>query len=219
MNKQTNKNLIVVGALALMLSASHASAYVPGVWDPQFQMYNNNGAPMTNVIRSSYDPYVQPQVAVQPIYMHPQMQAQSYTYQAQPQYQAPYQYQAQPAQLASPLTTQYVAPVQRTVDQASTAVSNTTQRVVNRVNSNVIRGDVPAAKTIDTTAQMLPVVNGNMGGNIGYDQGASAFNGVSSFMPNSIIQWFFVILLILAIIILARKIGKHNHDVHVVPAH
>jgi hypothetical protein len=215
MNNQTNKNLIVVGALALMLSASHASAYVPGVWDPQFQMYNNNGAPMTNVIRSSYDPYVQPQVAVQPIYMHPQMQAQSYTYQAQPQYQAPYQYQAQPAQLASPLTTQYVAPVQR---QAAQPVQAPVQSVQS-VRSNVIRGDVPAAKTIDTTAQMLPVVNGNMGGNIGYDQGASAFNGVSSFMPNSIIQWFFVILLILAIIILARKIGKHNHDVHVVPAH
>jgi hypothetical protein len=211
MNNQTNKNLIVVGALALMLSASHASAYVPGVWDPQFQMYNNNGAPMTNVIRSSYDPYVQPQVAVQPIYMHPQMQAQSYTYQAQPQYQAPYQYQAQPAQLASPLTTQYVAPVQRPAAQPAQAPVQSVQSV----RSNVIRGDVPAAKTIDTTAQMLPVVNGNMG----MDQGASAFNGVSSFMPNSIIQWFFVILLILAIIILARKIGKHNHDVHVVPAH
>lgn len=205
MNNKSNKNLIVVGALALLLTASHAFAYVPGVWDPQYQMYNNNGAPMTNVIRSSYDPYVPAQVPVQPIYMNQPLAYQQAPYQYQQQ--APYQYQAQPAQLSSPLTTQYVAPVQRTVTQSTTQVAPQPQSV----RANVIEGTVPAAKTIDTTAQMFPVVSS--------DQGASAFNGSGSFMPGTILGWFLVILLILAIIILARKIAKHNHDVHASPAH
>lgn len=195
MNNKTNKNLIVIGALAILLAGAHqASAYVPGVWDPQWQSYN--GGTMTTVIQSGFDPITQPQT--NPANSGMYGNSQQYT-----------NNQMTSRAITTP-TMNYTTPVART----STTTSSSTE---NRY--------APQSATTNTTsgvsnelqmpsAQLMPIVTS--------DQGASAASAGAYFMPHTFFQWLLVVLLILAIIIISRKIVKHSHEheVHnVVAAH
>jgi hypothetical protein len=48
---------------------------------------------------------------------------------------------------------------------------------------------------------------------------ALSVRGSGGFMPSSVWQWFLVILLILAIVIIARAMTRGSHDAHAVHAH
>jgi cobalamin biosynthesis Mg chelatase CobN len=60
MNNKTIKNLIVSGALAILLVSSQAMAYVPGVWDPSPRVATNE--PAFSPVPMTQDAPVQPQV-------------------------------------------------------------------------------------------------------------------------------------------------------------
>lgn len=80
----------------------------------------------------------------------------------------------------------------------------------------------PRAQTVQTPApadvrDLPPVVTtGNSN-----DLAALSLQGSGGFMPSSVWQWLFVILLILAIIIIARMLGRApaHHETHTVATH
>ena len=56
--------------------------------------------------------------------------------------------------------------------------------------------------------------------NNGSDITALSLNGSNSFMPDTVFEWILVVLLILAIIVIIRRITRPaDHDVHVVTGH
>jgi len=107
-----------------------------------------------------------------------------------------------------------------------------TQKVVttNNTTTNTVRTTTPArvvnntttvnrGNTITTPAderELPPVVTIDQRSNTN-DLAALSLAGTGGFMPSSVWQWLFVILLILAVIILFRMLTKANHhESHIV---
>lgn len=165
MNKKTTKNLITLLALAFVIGgANMASAYVPGVWEPQPHI-NSNEPAFTKIPM----PYDEPIVA--------QINPKTF--------------------LANNSTTKKTT----TTTTKNTTVSNTKTTNSNTSEDNLARELKPEMKPINDSNNELT---------------ALSFRGSGSFMPSSIWQWFVVILLILAIILIARMISRSSHTVHTV---
>ncbi len=89
-----------------------------------------------------------------------------------------------------------------------TASNNSSNNTVNN-NSNQDQNQGPI------NGSLYP--NGN--DNTNSDLTALSLNGSGGFMPSSIWQWLLVVLLILAIIIIARMIGRKSNSHNAHPAH
>lgn len=167
MNKKSTKNLITLLALTFLIgSANMASAYVPGVWEPQPHI--NAYEPAFTKIPMPYDEPVVPQSTSTTVVAT----------------------NTQPKKVTTTKKT--------TVASTKTTTSNS-----NLDDENLARELKPEMKPINDDSN-----NGLT---------ALSFRGSGSFMPSSIWQWFIVILLILAIIIIARMIGRRDtHTVHTV---
>lgn len=242
MKNITFKNFIVVAFFAFIaITANTASAYTVGIPFGYNVGYDNNiynnyapfyPAQQQNVQANSY----QYQTTTNSNYV--QQQQQPYTY-VQPQAQ----YISQPATVQQiqyvpqQQTVQYV-PQQQTVKYVSTAnsqgasaanalSSNTTtttsaNRVVASNVGNYVNYDVnnnpmgAAAYQYNSTGQVVttPVVDSN-------GVAALSVKGSGSFMPSSVFQWILLILIILAIIVIARMIARKSqtNDPHAVPVH
>jgi hypothetical protein len=157
-----------------------------------------------------------------------QISLQPYTYvSAQPRQQIQY--------VTQPVTQVQYVPQQQTVSYvntgsnlgASVVRANTTTKLVTAKNSGTVSNSgqyinfdnnsnqMASAYGVYGTQQIVePVVVDTNGVT------ALSVNGSGSFMPSSVFQWFLLILLILAIIIIARMISKSlSKDPHGVPAH
>lgn len=103
---------------------------------------------------------------------------------------------------------------------STTVVTNknvtTTKTVNNTIKKNTTISNTSNITTPADERQLPPVVNTDNNGLT-----ALSLEGSGGFMPSSIWQWFLVILLILAIIIIARMLArKHEHtEIHTVTAH
>lgn len=211
--------------------------YLPSSnYNPYNSVYNTSGSNQYN--------YVQQQPASQYNYVQ-QQPAQQYNYVEQPYtYVAPQvRYVAQPA--PTTITKIQYVPVETVkyvntgTTQVNTATSNQGASVVRANTSTNTRTYVSGGNTGTT---------GNTGQYINYDantqnlMGASVYgvytgqpeqvvyddNGVAAlsvagsggFMPTSVFQWFLLIIIILAIVIIARMISKtFSNGSHGAPAH
>lgn len=250
MNNKALKNLIVLGAFAVfILSASHALAYgeIPLGYNAINYNYVPAGNTVNyNTTPSQYNYAQQP--VQQYNYVQPQTQyvqqqpAQQYNYVEQPYtYVAPQvKYVTQPA--PTTITKIQYVPVE-TVKYVNTGTT------VNTATSNQGASVVRATTTTNAKTYVAgnTGTTGNTGQYINYDantqslMGASAYgvyttqpqvvyddNGVAAlsvagsggFMPTSVFQWFLLIILILAIVIIARMISKtFSNGSHGAPAH
>jgi hypothetical protein len=228
------KNLIFLGIIAIFFAGvNFAQAYDNGY---RVSVIDLSPAVAANNIYAAYPTYAQPQ---------------PYTYvQAQQpvQYvQQPVQYVQQPVQYVqqAPTQVQYVAPaVQYVQQQPAVQYVNTGSTQ----GASVIGASVatPVVKTYSVNTGVASNT-GQFVSYEGYNQNqmvASAYNanpqqvlvgqpvdtngvtaltvnGSGSFMPSSVFQWIMLILLILAIVIVARMLAKKsvNNDPHSVPAH
>lgn len=94
------------------------------------------------------------------------------------------------------------------------------QDTVKPVNNNTTptKPVKPVVNSNTTSTSNLPAVNTASNDNNGLT--ALSFKGSGGFMPSSIWQWILVVLLILAIIIIARSLSKSSsHGAHAAPAH
>ncbi|MEI7688843.1 MAG: hypothetical protein WCI91_01515 [Candidatus Nomurabacteria bacterium] len=236
MKNKTFKNLIVVAFFALIaITANTASAYTTGIPFGYNVGYDNN-------IYSNYAPFYPAQQQT--------VQANSYQYQTTTnsnyvqQQQQPYTYvQPQAQYVAQPTTVQQVqyVPQQQKVQYVNTnnsqgasaanaLSSNTTTKKVVTSNSNTgytsntgkyINYDNnnamgATAYQYNSAGQILttPVIDSN-------GVAALSVKGSGSFMPSSVFQWIMLILVILAIIVVARMIARRSqtNDPHAVPVH
>jgi len=199
------------------------------------QQYNYNQQPTQqyNYVQQQPTQYVQQQPAQQYSYVE-----QPYTYVAAPQVR--YVTQQVPTTVTK---IQYVP-----VETVKYVNAGTTQ--VNTVGSNQGASVVRATTATNTRTYVTggnTGTTGNTGQYINYDantqslMGASAYgvyttqpevvydnNGVAAlsvagsggFMPTSVFQWFLLIILILAIVIIARMVSKtFSNNSHATPAH
>jgi hypothetical protein len=226
------KNLIFLGIVAIFFAGvNFAQAYDNGY---RVSVIDLSPAVAANNIYAAYPTYAQPQ---------------PYTY---VQAQQPVQYVQQPVQYVqpqvqyvqqAPAQVQYVAPTVQYVQQ---------QPAVQYVNqgASVLGASVVTSPVVKTYSVNTGVASntGQFVSYEGYNQNqmvASAYNpnpqqvlvgqpvdtngvtaltvnGSGSFMPSSVFQWIMLVLLILAIVIVARMLAKksvNNNDPHSVPAH
>jgi len=168
MKNKTPKNLIVIGAVAIMLfgAARTTYAYVPGVWDPQPRVQTNEPTFIQAPIE--YDAPVQRQVV---------------------EAQEPYTYYYSPTPVPPKTQTRTIT---RTV-------------YVDQNGATVQQGNLP------------PVVENPTNSTDNNGLTALSFQGNGGFFPSSIWQWILVVLLIFAVVVIARSFKKEEHP-HV-PAH
>jgi|CXWK01.1.fsa_nt_gi hypothetical protein len=112
---------------------------------------------------------------------------------------------------AAPISTVAITPIKKT----STVATNT-----NRVNTTSNTG-YSNTSGFDQNSQYN---NGNYPYNTYDNNGngitALSLNGSNGFMPDTVVEWILVILLILAMIVIFRRIvRKDEHEVHVVSGH
>ena len=223
------KNLIFLGIIAIFFAGvNFAQAYDNGY---RISVIDLSPAVAANNIYAAYPTYAQPQ---------------PYTYvQAQQpvQYvQQPVQYVQQPVQyVQQPATVQYVQQQPQTVQYVNTGSTQ---------GASVLGASVltPTVKTTYVNTNTGTASNtGQFVSYEGYNQNqmvASAYNpnqqqvlvgtpvdtngvtaltvnGSGSFMPSSVFQWIMLVILILAIVIVARMLAKKsvNNDPHSIPAH
>lgn len=161
MNNKTIKNLILSGMLAFIFTtANSASAYVPGMWDPQPDAESSQ---FTTVIYNTEDPIV----------------------------------------IAANTNT-----ISTTTTQTSPVVTSPTTNTTPVAQTHTTKPATSKPKTtVKSNSSNLPVVNTNPTDNTS-DLTALSINGSGGFMPSSFFQWFLVVLLILAIILVARKVAN-----------
>ena len=209
------KNLIFLGIIAIFFAGvNFAQAYDNGY---RISVIDLSPAVAANNIYAAYPTYAQPQ---------------PYTY---VQAQQPVQYVQQPA------TVQYVQQQPQTVQYVNTGSTQ---------GASVLGASVltPTVKTTYVNTNTGTASNtGQFVSYEGYNQNqmvASAYNpnpqqvlvgtpvdtngvtaltvnGSGSFMPSSVFQWIMLVILILAIVIVARMLAKKsvNNDPHSIPAH
>lgn len=235
MKNKVLKNLIALGIFTVLLfGASQASAYF--VAPNYYSNMNDYSKSQTEVF--PYDGYALPYNQNQYSYTQP-----SYKY-TQPYYyvQPSVQYIQQPTQYVQQPQTQQVQYVQQPVQYVNQAASvgnikyvPQTTKVVTVATTNKV--NTPVVTTTGATGNHV-----NYDSNYGNLMGASAYGaysgqqvvypaqqvstgsneltalsvkGSGSFLPSSVFQWFLVIILILAIIIIARMIGKTFSKDHI----
>lgn len=210
MKNKALKKLIFLGAIVFLIAGfSYSFAYDSGYRSSMVDLSQN-------IPQASY--------TYQPGYGYPNnynnaqnnyLQQQPYYY-VQPAPVAPQvQYVPQQVQYA-PQQVQYANPAQRTTTVTPLSITNNKGTYVNYdpnpYNPYVMTGSVYGS-------------NYNQYGtpNVVDDNGVTALSvaGSGSFLPSSIFQWFLFIILILAIIIVARIISKKsaNHDAHAPQVH
>lgn len=220
MNNKTLKNLIAIGIFAF---------FVMGV--------NNVNA--SDIGKRPYTPRY-----VNPAYVTPIYNTDAYSY-GETQYnyaqQEPYTYvQAQPQikYIEQPVRTEirYI-PATSTTTSTNNTYSNQGASVV-RANTSTnqtrtytstntgSRGNTGEYVSYDANGQMISAsaYNGyNNGQQVVYDDNgvtALSVRGSGGFMPSSVWQWLLLIILILAIVIVARMVSKtFSNNSHGVPAH
>ena len=237
MKNKTFKNLIVLGILVILAATTNQVSakdlglypYVPTYNSPIYynNIYNDTSSygyvPQTTTAPTTQFNYAQQQPYV---YTQPQVQyiAQPAATQIQyvPQQQTVQYVQQQPA-------VKYVTTTNTQGASALNSVSTTTP--TNKVvygntgyagnTGNYIRYDgynngMGASAYGGTTQQVssTPVVDSN-------GVTALSIKGSGSFMPSSVFQWIMLVLIILAIIVIARMIVRKssNNDPHAVPTH
>ncbi len=227
------------------MTGYNPSYIVPNYYTSSYSnSYYSNSPANNNYVQSAstYQPYTYVEPAQQQIqYVQQPAQVQYVQQPAQVQYvqqptqikyiQPQVQYVQQPAQV------QYVPQQTQTIVRTNTLGASV-------YNSNQNPNTVATVNRIATTGP-----NGNSGAFVNYDGNnqsvlvASAYGsqplqqvvttsdnnngltaltvkGSGSFMPSSVFQWFIVMLLILAIVIIARMIGKSvSNGSHAAPAH
>lgn len=204
MNIKTSKNsisilvkgLLSVGSLAIILLASNtANAYVPGVWDPTPRV--NPNEPAFFVVPTTVD---QPVVVSKPAPTQVQ--------------QAPVATQTQTAPVQTNSQTQVVAraPATKTVARSTTTRTRT---VALASNTPVYYQQQPVVYQqpvyANNQSQLPPAQTINPNYNPGFQpnmQASAAKSG--SFFPTTFWGWFLLILLILAVIMIARKLIKSD---------
>lgn len=232
MKKNILKNLIALGIFAILVVSYHdASAavyydngyynngYSTSVTDLSTPIYYNNSMDV-NYVRQPYT-YV---------YAQPQVQ-----YVAQP---TTTQIQYVPGQQ----TVQYVTPQQQTVKYVTTgntqgaSVINATTTTTTTATGN--KGNTGQYISFDANRgysnnMMVASAYGNNGGQVYANQpyvgqqvdtnGVTALSlkGSGSFLPSSLFQWIMFILLVLAIIVVARMVAKKSaaNNAHTVVVH
>ncbi|MES2930355.1 MAG: hypothetical protein V4665_01040 [Patescibacteria group bacterium] len=99
--------------------------------------------------------------------------------------------------------------------QTTTHATTTTTTVIQPVKP------LPKETTVTTVTNPigLPPVVTTQSQNSGNELTALSIRGSGGFMPSSIWQWLLVILLILAVVIIARALTARGHDGHGAHAH
>jgi hypothetical protein len=119
----------------------------------------------------------------------------------------------------------YDAPVvvQRTTVVNNKTVSNTSSSATTtntkKVSATTVNKTTNNTNTDINSNKLVPTVNTDENAN---NLAALSLNGSQSFMPSTLWQWLLVVLLIFAIIIIARRLSKKTveHNPHApVPAH
>ncbi len=104
-----------------------------------------------------------------------------------------------------------------TTNQSNTTTSTVRTATPTRVVNNTSVTNRSNAITTPADVRQLPAVVTIDQGNTTNDLAALSLAGSGGFMPSSVWQWLFVILLILAVIILFRMLTRANHhESHVV---
>ncbi len=233
MKNKALKNLIFLGIIAIFFAGvNFAQAYDNGY---RVSVIDLSPAVAANNIYAAYPTYAQPQ---------------PYTYvQAQQpvQYvQQPVQYVQQPVQYVQQAQTQvqYVAPTvqyvpQQTVKYVNTGSTQGASVIGASVATPIVKTYSVNTGTASNTGQFVSYEGYNSNQMIASAYGANpqqvlvgqpvdtngvtalSVNGSGSFMPSSVFQWIMLVLLILAIVIVARMLAKKsvNNDPHSVPAH
>jgi hypothetical protein len=177
MNIKSIKNVIVLGALVLLVVGSKSAfAFAPYVpWEQSVQPPIYTSVYPT----SDFRPATSSNVVHEPT--------------------APAKVQSDNAKITAG-STPYIA--------QSNTIDNT--KKVTTPSNTVSSSPAPA-----DVRELPPVVT------TGNDIAALSLQGNGGFMPSSVWQWLFVILLILAIVIIARILGKGpaHHETHTVTAH
>ncbi len=141
MKIKSAKNLIAVGALALMLLATQkASAYVPGIWDPQPRVQTGEQSAFTQV--PTYDTAPAPQQTNSSIVVNPSPQV-TYVYT-----QPPKQVQVQP-------TRQVIYKTVTTNSTVTTPTTNNLPPVVSGDQQYQNSGFAPTTNTSNLSALSL----------------------------------------------------------------
>ncbi|MEI6659951.1 MAG: hypothetical protein WCK91_00830 [bacterium] len=202
MNNKTVKNTIALAILAFSLMITvEALAYVPGVWDPQPSVQvQNNGSWTTPAFT----------VGADQTRINTNIQPASYL-----------GYGATNSNTGSNQSNTNNSSANTNSNSGSTSSTNSTNKNTtsntNTTNTNTTNKTTTNTKTTygtnvsSTGSSNLPPIITTDG------LTALSLRGSGSFMPSSVWQWLFVIILLLAIIILARLIIKSNaHSTHVV---
>ncbi len=236
MKNKTFKKLIVLGVVAFSLlglnqaSANYidSSSYAPGYsgtsyvsssssYDNYNNGYYNNTAQQT--VNYAQQPYTYMQAAPQVQYVQQPVQ---YV-----QLPAQIKYVQQPAQIKYVQAAPQVQYVQQPVQYVNTvnAVKTVPVTTVNTVSTNGPGNYVSYDYNPNTASAYgynnpQQVIVGQTATTDNNGLTALTVNGSGSFMPSSVFQWFIVILLILAIVIIARMISKSmSGDTHVTAVH
>jgi hypothetical protein len=190
MNINTTKNLIAFLAVAFLVSAGSAFAYVPGVWDPQPRV--NANEPAFTKVPTTYDAPVVPQTVAMNNYNVNTNNGNSNS------------------NVTPNTNTSNTNTTTNTVTKNTTTNTTKVATAARVRNTNVDNGYVAS----DFNNNLKPVVT------TGNNLTALSVAGSGGFMPSSVFQWFLIILLILAIIIVARMLTRtEHHEVHTVTSH
>ncbi|GEM_PF-1435860 len=227
MKNQSYKNLIILGAIAIfVLGFNYSNAYSYGSYSPDYgdTVYGNN---IYNRLPSGY---TQPQIPntqnyqqQSNIYVQPQVQ-----YVAQPTTtQIQYVPQTQVVQNTQP-NIKYVSASSQGASAVKSVSTTTAPATVIYKNKGQV-SNTGKYISYDTNNQMgASTYNSQQQGTVTNDTNvagngvtALSINGSRSFMPSSIFQWLMFIVIMLAIIIIARMIVKKSNsdDPHAVPVH
>jgi cobalamin biosynthesis Mg chelatase CobN len=191
MNINISKNLIAFLAVAFLVSAASASAYVPGVWDPQPRV--NANEPAFTKVPTTYDAPVVPQTVAMNNYNFNTNNGSSNT-------------NVNPNTNTSNTSTNTKTVTKNTTTNTTKVATAARVRNTNTSDSGYVSSDF--------NNQLKPVVT------TGNNLTALSVAGSGGFMPSSVFQWFLIILLILAIIIVARMLTRSDHhEVHTVTSH
>lgn len=221
-NKIT-KNLIILGAIVISLaSANNAFAYCVG-----YSCDTDLNRPYYSSSNQSYYPtypqndYYQP-TGYSSSYYSNYVQPTGYTYNSNNNNNNVYN--PSPVIIPAPVPTQvatapsvvnnYYYPTTYTAPKAATTTStNTTSTQKTTTDNNTV---TPTTNTTNGTSYDNTSSGNGLGASAYNSYGQATDNGITalslrgsgSFMPSSIWQWIFVIILILAIIIIARMLTR-----------
>lgn len=193
MKNKSIKKLISLGALVLfVLATQSASAYVPGVWDPQPRRLSNEPAfttvPISNEIKTTSNADT---------HDHGHNTSNSNTN-----------------------TTRNTSVSSNTNQPTTRTVASSNNVRTNTIQTRNVAPTQNTFNVVDSQSGINGGIYPNPN-NSENNLTALSLRGSGGFMPSSIWQWLLVVLLILVIIIIARMLGRkpEHHEVHTVTSH